>query len=124
MPNPIILGIDEIFEERGNEFSRFERVKWNQDSDKEYLDIRRYKMNENNEEVALKGMTFLTEEGPSELALAIIRNNFGDTEDYLKALYARDDFSISLNNVVGKDSPHYDPDCVTPETLFDANKFI
>lgn len=123
MPNPKILGIDEIFEERGNEFSRFEKVKWGDDSDKSYLDVRRYKMNENNEEIALKGMTFLTEDGPKELAKAIIRTGFGETEEYLEELYKRDDFSKALNSIVGKDSPHYD-ESIPEDKYYDAKEFI
>ena len=107
MPKPIILGIDEIFEERGNQFTRFEKVKWSEDG-KECIDVRRYIMNEENEEMPLKGMTFLTPEGPGELARAIIKNGFGDTEDLLCELNKREDFSISLNKVVGPESNHYD----------------
>ena len=104
---PIMLGIDEIFEERGNQFSRFEKIKWSEDG-KECLDVRRYTMDESNEEVPLKGMTFLTPEGPGELAKAIIKNGFGDTEDLLVILHQREDFSVSLNRVVGPESNHYD----------------
>lgn len=119
---PRILGADEVFEERGNQFSRFAKVSWG-DSDKEYTEVRRYTMNENNEEIPLKGMTFLTPEGPKELAKAIIKTGHGETEEYLEVLSEREDFSKALNTIVGKDSPHYDPD-IPEDEYFDAKEFI
>lgn len=124
MPAPKVISIDELFEEKGNQFSRFAEVCWGEDTTKTFLEVRRYVMNENNEETPLKGFTFLDrEKGPGELAKAIVRNGFGDTQELLEELSERDNFSSSLNKVVGKDSPHYD-DSILEEEFYDAKEFI
>lgn len=123
MPAPRVISIDELFEEKGNQFSRFAEVSWGE-SDKTFLEVRRYVMNENNEETPLKGFTFLDrEKGPGELAKAIIRNGFGDTEELLEELSKRENFDSALNNIVGKDSPHYN-DSIPEEEFYDAKEFI
>lgn len=129
MPNPVILGIDDIFEEKGNRFSRFERVKWDPESDKSYIDIRRYEMNAQNEEVAGKGFTFMTEDGPAELSKAIIRNDFGTTEEYIEELAKRDDFVFALKNcqikgAISDTDITINKEFENSDEFYDANDFI
>lgn len=111
--------IDEIFDEgSGNSFLALRKLRWN--SDKPYkLDIRKWFTNSDGEEIAGKGVSFITEEGPKELINALIKHGYGDTKEILEGLQTRDDFIISLNSLgvdesyIGtgsdEDKKYYDP---------------
>lgn len=117
-----VEGLDAIFEEKGNQFSTFRRVSFNDDP-KTYLEIRRYRTdNEGNEEMA-KGFTFLTPNGPVEAAKAIITSGFGQTDEYLEVLKERDDFDKALNKVLGPDDKRYDPD-IPMDAVYDPTEFV
>lgn len=116
--------IDEVIEEKGSQFTAFREISFGEDTDKKYLECRRYMYNNEGKEQMLKGVTFLTPEGPQELAKAVIRNNFGTTEEYLETLKdSRSDFDVALNKVLGPEDKRFDPSLDMGE-VYDAADFI
>ena len=75
-------------------------VDWN-DREAKRPEIRKWRISENGE-TPDKGVTFLTDDGPKNLAKAIIKKGFGETAEYIEALKDRDDFDDSLAQVIGK----------------------
>lgn len=115
--------IDEIFEEKGNQFTTFREVYYN-DSETPKYEIRRYSTNSEGQEVMGKGDVLMTETGPQELAKAIIRTGFGTTQEYIQELKdSREDFDIAFNKVVGPDDKRYDP-TIKMDEVYDAASFI
>lgn len=77
-------GIDRIIEERGNQFLAMRMVRWN--DNKEFkLDIRKYILSETGE-TPLKGISFLTEEGPDELTKILVEEGFGNNSDLFETI--------------------------------------
>ena len=91
---------DELIDERGNTAVYFRMVDWNNREAKR-PEIRKWRISENGE-TPDKGVTFLTDDGPKNLAKAIIKKGFGETAEYIEALKDRDDFDDSLAQVIGK----------------------
>ena len=91
---------DELIDERGNTAVYFRMVDWN-DREAKRPEIRKWRISENGE-TPDKGVTFLTDDGPKNLAKAIIKKGFGETAEYIEALKDRDDFDESLAQVIGK----------------------
>ena len=91
---------DELIDERGNTAVYFRMVDWNNREAKR-PEIRKWRISENGE-TPDKGVTFLTDDGPKNLATAIIKKGFGETAEYIEALKDRDDFDDSLAQVIGK----------------------
>ena len=50
----------------------------------------------------MRGVSFITEEGPNKLTVIMINKGYGKTETVLNDLKDRDDFDSSLNKVIGK----------------------
>ena len=75
------------------------------------LDIRHWYTDANGKENPGKGFSFATENGPDNLAIALIKNHYGNTEQILDAIKDRDDFESSLESIRGnkKNKPLYDP---------------
>ena len=103
----IIDNIDYTIEEQGNQFTALRKVRWG-DSDKEYLEIRRWRNTPDGGEQAAKGVTFMTEEGPSELINTLVDLGYGNTKAVIQHLSTRVDFRKSLNSVLGKDDELFD----------------
>lgn len=109
--------MDEIFDEGvGNSFLALRKLRWNPESPYK-IDIRKWFTNSDGEEIAGKGVSFITEEGPGELVKALIKHDFGDTREILEQLSEREDFTESLESLgvdtsivgtVSKDD-YYDP---------------
>lgn len=95
--------LDEVIDERGNTAILLRSVSWNGNTFKP--EIRKWVIDtKTGKEIPNKGISFLTENGPKNLALAIIKNKFGETQEYIEALKDREDFEESLVNVIGKKS--------------------
>lgn len=107
---------DEVVDERGNSTIMLRKVAWGDGAEK--LEIRKWFV-DIDKETASKGTPFLTEEGPGNLARAIIKHGYGDTAVLLGELKQRPDFEEALVSVVGKQkvkaaqetetSDYYDP---------------
>ena len=99
---------DYIIEEKANQFTALRRIDWGNTGNFK-LDIRRYYTSSGGEEKMGKGMSFITEEGPSELCKVLLGLGYTDTVDVLKSIKDRDDFRSSLNTVLNnKEDEFYD----------------
>lgn len=112
-----VVGIDETFEEKGNQFGAVREVQWG-NSDKTYLEVRKWRNAPDGSEQATKGYTFMTEEGPSELTKTLLSLGFGNTREVLGIINEREDFRKSLNSVLGKDDELFDESSGTLEEDF------
>ena len=92
----IVENIDYTFEEKGNQFGAVRKVQWG-DSDKNYLEVRKWRNSPDGSEQATKGYTFMTEEGPSELAKVLLTLGYGNTREVIDIVKEREDFRKSLN---------------------------
>lgn len=109
--------LDEIFDERGSSFLAMRKVQWakedeGSDPDKAKLELRRWTINGDKEQ-GLKGMTFLTEDGPHNLAKVLVSKGYGGTKELLKALVNRPDFKNSVKSLgeleeVEEDGEYFD----------------
>ena len=110
----IVEDIDYTFEEKGNQFGAVRKIQWG-DSDKSYLEIRKWRNAPDGSEQAAKGYTFMTEEGPSELTKTLLNLGFGNTRQVIAILNNRDDFRKWLNSVLGKEDELFDAEIGTLE---------
>lgn len=110
----IMDNIDYTLEEQGNQFTALRKIRWG-DSDKEYLELRRWRNTPDGGEQAAKGCTFMTDEGPANLINALIELGYGNTKEVLGKLSDRPDFRKSLNSLLGKDDELYDDNVGTLE---------
>ena len=88
-------GIDEVIDSKGNSVIMLRNIAWGENG-KEKLEIRRWIV-DINEEKPLKGVTFLTEDGPDNLVNVLLNKGFGKTEEVLEVLSTRDDFKDALD---------------------------
>jgi hypothetical protein len=101
---PVMFGsINNVFDEKGSSFLAIRKVQWckedaEPDESKAKLEIRRWTL-EDGKEKALKGCTFLTEEGPHNLVKALIEEGYGHTGEVLKELKHRDDFRDAVEHL-------------------------
>ena len=111
IPYVIVDDFDNIFDEKNNVFLALRKIIWGENGDPESakLDLRRWGIDADGNERPHKGFSFLTEEGPHELARVLIENDFGYTNEILEELSKRDDFEMCLNEVVGEDSRFFNP---------------
>lgn len=114
--------LDIIFDEKGSQFCALRKVQWGSegmepDSDKAKLELRKWISIPEGKDRPGKGMSFLTEEGPHELAKVLVDNGFGKTKDILLSLKNRDDFKESVNGL-------YDEEDETSEDYFDARQML
>ena len=84
---------------------------WN--NGKEKLELRRWIV-DINEEKPLKGVAFLTDDGPDNLVNVLVDKGYGKTHEVLQVLKRRDDFEEALENLnkkpnAKKSSKYLDP---------------
>ena len=114
-------GIDEIIDEKGSMYIALRRTVWynpeqgDADEKKAKLELRKWMVKDSNSEndMPQKGVSFLTEEGPHNLATALVRNGFGKTKELLLELKERPDFKDSVQHM-------YEGDDMDSEEFFDA----
>lgn len=101
----VVDGFDKIIDEKGASFIALRKIQWGVDqndesSDKEpKLDLRKYYNTPSGERMS-KGVSFLTEEGPSELINVLLDEGYGKTTDVLSRIMSRDDFKDSVDEVI------------------------
>ena len=83
-----------------NRFVAMRNICWNNSGDYR-LDIRHWYTDAEGNENPGKGFSFATKSGPSNLAIALIQNNYGDTEEILNIIKDRDDFESALDSIRG-----------------------
>ena len=96
--------INEIVEERGNQYTAIRKVQWikegeDPDPDKGKLEIRKWMIQKDGTEQANKGVVFMTEDAPNQLAEILVKNNYGDTKSLVKSLLKRENFKDSIQNL-------------------------
>jgi hypothetical protein len=102
----IVDNIDHIIEEQGTQFTALRKVRWG-DSDKAYLELRRWRNTPDGGEQAAKGCTFMTEDGPSTLTETLVEMGYGDTKDILIKLTKRKNFVSAVNSALGKEDENF-----------------
>lgn len=123
--------LNEIFDEKtgGNSFLALRKVRWSEKGQYK-LDIRKWYTNAEGEEVAGKGIAFMTEEGPGNLTSALLRNGYCDTQMALNAMKDRPDFYPAVKEIIMKEGVDLDAievstlDSLESETLFYDPKSI
>lgn len=90
-----------IFDEKpgGNSFLALRKVRWNAGGTFK-LDVRKWYTNAEGEEVAGKGISFMTEDGPSNLIQGLLENGYGDTRKTLAGIENREDFLPAVKEVL------------------------
>ncbi len=89
---------DFVFDEKGNTFLALRKIVWGEKGN-EKIDIRKWYNTKDGGETAGKGVTFLTEDGPNELANILVEQGYGDTEHLLKILMEREDIKTPKEKV-------------------------
>ena len=100
---PQKFGLDVTFDEKGSQFLALRKVQWvksgeEPDESKAKLELRKWIIDKDGTEKANKGFSFLTDEGPHELAKALVHEGFGHTKDILNELRTRDDFKDTVEH--------------------------
>ena len=103
--------IDEVIDNKGNSVILLRKMTWN--NGKEKLELRRWIV-DINEEKPLKGVAFLTDDGPDNLVNVLVDKGYGKTHEVLQVLKRRDDFEEALENLnkkpnAKKSSKYLDP---------------
>jgi len=92
--------VNEVFDETsGNAFLALRKLRWNESSPFR-LDIRKWFTNAEGEEIAGKGVSFMTPEGPENLIQALLKHGYGDTRKTLNGIKDREDFLVCVKEVL------------------------
>ena len=92
-------GPNEVIDENGNMVMMLRRVAWN--GKEARLELRKWII-DTNDEKPMRGVTFMTEQGPHNAAEALVGLGYGRTNQLLNTLKTREDFEESLVSVIGK----------------------
>ena len=95
--------VNEVFDEApgSNSFLALRRLRWSETGNFK-LDIRKWYTNSEGEEVAGKGVSFLTEDGPNNLINALMKHGYGDTRGIIDSISTRDDFLPNVKRALNK----------------------
>lgn len=115
-----VCGTDHVIDEKGSVFLALRRIQWGisqdeqEDPAKVKLDIRKYYSKPDGSERLSKGVSFLTEDGPSELVHVLLEEGYGDTQKCLEVLKDRDNFKEAVTFAFdmeekGDNSEFFDP---------------
>ena len=92
--------INEVIDELpGNSFIALRKLRWNENATFR-LDIRKWYTNSQGEEIAGKGVSFMTDEGPANLIECLLKNGYGDTRKTLAGLQDRPDFLPAVKEII------------------------
>lgn len=93
-------GINELIDEgTGNSSIMLREVGWNGRDPK--LEIRKWIIDVD-KETPMRGLSFITEQGPHTLTEVLAEKGFGNTEKLITNIKDREDFDDSLVKVIGK----------------------
>ena len=100
--------VDEVIDEvPGSSFIALRKLRWS-DSGPFKLDIRKWYTNSEGEEIAGKGVSFMTEEGPDNLIEALLKHGYGDTRKTLNGIKDRDDFLPAVKEIITEKGVDFD----------------
>lgn len=94
-----IRGINRVVEERGNQYIRFAEVAWGAGEDESVepnqtkYDLRKFISTPTGEEKMLKGVSFLTKDGPTSFLYILLEEGFGEINKIMSIVSNRKDFS-------------------------------
>lgn len=112
-----------VFDETpGNSFLALRKLRWNPNSPFR-LDIRKWYTNAQGEEIAGKGISFMTPEGPENLVQALLENGYCDTRKTLNGLKNREDFAIAIKEVITENNIDLDKINISIDQLESAATF-
>lgn len=134
MPREFKLEIDdsvnEVFDEvPGSAFLALRKLRWNEQS-KFKLDIRKWYTNSEGEEIAGKGVSFMTEDGPDNLIQALLKHGYGDTQKTIDGIKDREDFPTIAMKALAEVDPTFASSFNIPEedsgsgTFYDPKEFF
>jgi len=107
--------IDEVIDEvPGNSFIALRKLRWST-SGPFKLDIRKWFTSTEGEEIAGKGVSFMTEEGPANLIEVLLKHGYGDTRKTLDGIKDREDFASEAISILADQG-------VLPEGSFVSKK--
>lgn len=113
--------INEVFDEiAGNSFLALRRLRWSPTSSFK-LDIRKWYTNSSGEEIAGKGVSFMTEDGPDNLIEALMNHGYGDTRKTLNAMKSREDFLPAVKEIIAENN--FDLESVTIPNIDSLESF-
>lgn len=106
-------GVNRVVEEKGNQFIRFAQIAWagedeEVDPSKIKYDLRRYFTDSDGVEKMGKGVTFLSDNGPTELTHILVEEGFGKTSTILGNIKKRGDFPEAVKEVYGDAADNVD----------------
>ena len=94
--------INEVIDEgTGNSFIAMRKLRWNEAGTFK-LDLRKWITNADGQEIAGKGFSFITEEGPENLVNALLKHGYGDTRKTLEGIQDREDFIPEAMKILAK----------------------
>lgn len=100
--------VDEVIDEvPGSSFIALRKLRWS-DSGPFKLDIRKWYTNSEGEEIAGKGVSFMTEEGPDNLIEALLKHGYGDTRKTLNGIKDREDFLPAVKEIITEKGVDFD----------------
>ena len=132
MPKEFNLEIDEsvnevIDEVPGNRFIALRKLRWSPESPFK-LDIRNWYTNAEGEEIAGKGVSFMTPEGPDNLIEALLKHGYGDTRKTLNGIKDREDFAIAVKEAIIENGIDLDsveiPDIESVGSFYDPKSIL
>ena len=97
----IIEGFDHTIDEKGNTFISLRKIDWGCKGNPR-LDLRKYNITAEGERMS-KGVSFLTEDGPNELAEVLVKEGYGDTKKILRYLAEREGIEVPEESDEGDD---------------------
>lgn len=107
--------LNEVIDESvGNRYIALRKLRWTPESPFK-VDIRNWYVNSNGEEIAGKGVSFMTPEGPDNLIEALLKNGYGDTRKTLNGIKDREDFLVSVKEIITENN--MDLDSVELQTI-------
>lgn len=127
MPREFNLEIDNsvnvVFDEvPGNSFLALRKLRWSPNSSFR-LDIRKWYTNSSGEEIAGKGVSFMTDEGPENLIQALLENGYGDTRKTLNGIKDREDFAVAVKEVIMENNINLDSIDISIDQLESASYY-
>lgn len=100
--------VNEVVDEApGNSYIALRKLRWSPTSEFR-LDIRKWFVNADGTEVAGKGVAFVTDEGPANLINALLKHGYGDTRKTLDGIKDRDDFLVTVKEVLEENNLNLD----------------
>lgn len=119
-----VCGLDRVVDEKGGAFIALRKIAWNVgpedevDESKVKLDLRKYYTTPEGEKMN-KGVSFLTEEGPSELVHTLLEEGYGDSGKCLMIIKDRSDYKQAITFAYGLENEDDADDFFDPRKLLD-----